>query len=209
MLPMTKGFFTFAITFVALFALTYVFMGVVDALPETGNGGEPVVSERNAGPTETPAVSEGTTGSPESPTRVVAKDIGLNSRVVIPEGSDIDSLNKAVDTAAMYYPGSAMLGVDGTVLLFGHSSYLPIVNHQVYKTFNGIQNLKNGATISVYSATTEYRYSVTEVRVANATEDVVQLPATGKFLTLVTCDSFGSKSDRYVVTAEFVGQYTI
>jgi len=47
------------------------------------------------------------------------------------------------------------------------------------------------------------------VRLANATEDVIELPSTGKFLTLVTCDSFGTKSDRFVVTAQFQAAYTI
>jgi LPXTG-site transpeptidase (sortase) family protein len=83
------------------------------------------------------------------------------------------------------------------------------VHNQAYKTFNGIQKLKNGATVSVYSGTTEYRYKVTGVRLANATEDVVELPTNGKFLTLVTCDSFGTKSDRFVVTAEFEGEYSL
>ena len=101
------------------------------------------------------------------------------------------------------------LGEEGTVLIFGHSSYLPIVRNQNYKAFNGIQKLKVGETVSVYSATAEYRYTVTGVRLANATEDVIELPSTGKFLTLVTCDSFGTKSDRFVVTAQFQAAYTI
>ncbi len=70
--------------------------------------------------------------------------------------------------------------VDGTVLIFGHSSYLPVVYHQYYKTFDGIQNLKVGSIVSVYSGTLEYRYSVTGVKVADATQDVVQLPTTGE-----------------------------
>jgi LPXTG-site transpeptidase (sortase) family protein len=102
-----------------------------------------------------------------------------------------------------------MLGVDGTVLLFGHSSYLPVVYHQYYKTFNKIQNLTKGQIISVYSGSLEYRYKVTNVRVADATEDVVELSATGKHLVLVTCDSFESKTSRFVVTADFVGTYSL
>lgn len=196
---MTGKTFSFALTFVALFALTYFFLASVDALPEPIET-TPIVS--------TPVVVE-ETSSPELPVRVVAKDVGLDSRVVNPTETDIDTLNKAVDEAAMRHPSGAMLGENGTVLLFGHSSYLPIVHNQVYKTFNGIQKLKGGAVVSVYSSTHEYRYAVTGVRVANAEEDVVQLPSNGKYLTLVTCDSFGSKSDRYVVTAEFVGEFEL
>jgi LPXTG-site transpeptidase (sortase) family protein len=148
-------------------------------------------------------------GTQELPVRVVVKDAGIDSKVVNPTSTDLDALNAAVDEAAMRWPTSAMLGADGTVALFGHSSHLPIVHNQVYKTFNGIENLKKGQAISVYSGTTEYRYAVVGVRLASATEDVVELPADGKHLVLVTCDNFGSHSDRYVVTADFTGAYAL
>ena len=100
-------------------------------------------------------------------------------------------------------------GQEGTVLLFGHSSYLPIVHNQSYKAFDGIQNLKTGDIISVFSNNHEYRYSVVGVKLADASQDVIELPQTGKHLTLVTCDSFASKSNRFVVTADLVGTYTL
>jgi len=148
-------------------------------------------------------------GARELPTRIVIKDVGIDWKVLNPTDTDLDTLNAAVDEAPMRWPTSALLGQDGTVALFGHSSHLPIVHNQAYKSFNGIEKLKEGQVISVYSATTEYRYTVTKVRVASAEEDVVELPADGKYLALITCDNFGSKSDRYVVTASFEGAYTI
>jgi LPXTG-site transpeptidase (sortase) family protein len=199
---MANRFFSFIFVFLALFALSFLFLASVDALPE------PIPTEPSTHDTTAPVV-DWDVSSPELPVRVVAQSIGLDSRVVNPMSADLDTLNKAVDEAAMRHPAGAMLGEQGTVLLFGHSSYLPIVRNQVFKTFNGIQKLKQGAIVSVYSGTHEYRYAVTGVRVANAQEDVVQLPSNGQYLTLVTCDSFGSKSDRYVVTAEFAGAYAL
>lgn len=193
--------FAFALTFILLFGITYLFLGVVDALP---NPPGEVASQT---PSDTPQdIAQGTQ---ELPVRVVVKDAGIDSRVVNPTNTDLDTLNAAVDEAAMRWPTSGVLGTDGTVALFGHSSHLPIVHNQVYKTFNGIENLKKGQMVSVYSTTTEYRYSVVGVRLASATEDVVELPADGKHLALITCDNFGSKSDRYVVTADFVGAYAL
>jgi LPXTG-site transpeptidase (sortase) family protein len=193
--------FAFALTFIFFFGLTYLFLGMVDALPNPPEGAAEVpaatVSE------DIPA------GTHELPVRVVVKDAGIDSRVVNPTATDLDTLNAAVDEAAMRWPTSGLLGADGTVALFGHSSHLPIVHNQVYKTFNGIENLKKGAAISVYSGTTEYRYKVDGVRLASADEDVVELPADGKYLALVTCDNFGSHSDRYVVTASFEGAYAL
>jgi len=202
--------FSFAFTFLALFALTFAFLAMTDSLPNAATGGgDAAFSQRNAGPTQTGTVSENNATSPETPVRVVAKNISLDINVENPATTSPTVLDDALMQGAVHYPTSAPLGVDGTMLLFGHSSYLPIVYNQHYKTFNGIQNLKTGETVSVYSGTTEYRYEVTGVRVANANDDVIELPASGKHLVLVTCDSFATKSTRFVVNADFVGAYAL
>lgn len=192
--------FAFAITFIFFFCLTYVFLGLVDALPNPpeGTDTEPAAVQQNI-----PADTR------ELPVRIVIPDIGTDWRILNPTGTDLDTLNRAVDEAPMRWPTSALLGQDGTVALFGHSSRLPIVRNQAYKAFNDIENLKKGQVVSVYSATTEYRYKVVGIRVASAEEDVVELPADGKYLVLVTCDTFGSKSDRFVVRADFEGAYAL
>jgi len=201
MARMGKQFVMFAITFVALFALTYAFMAAVDALPE------PITQNANGGTSDVPWTSDVQTA--EMPVRVIAKTIGLDNTVLNPESTEVAELDAALLKGTVRYPTSALLGVDGTMLIFGHSSYLPIVRNKNYKAFNGIQKLKAGDTVSVYSSTREYRYSVVGVRLANADEDVVELPSNGKYLALLTCDSFGTKSDRFVVTADFVGAYEL
>lgn len=192
--------FAFAITFIFLFFLTYLFLGAVDALPNPPEGTthEPAATQQNI-----PADTR------ELPVRVVIADIGTDWNILNPTEVDLDTLNAAVDKAPIRWPTSALLGTDGTVALFGHSSHLPIVHNQAFKAFNNIEKLVAGQIVSVYSATTEYRYKVVGVRVASATEDVVELPADGKYLVLVTCDNFGSKSDRYVVTANLEGAYAL
>lgn len=196
--------FSFAFTFLALFALAFCFMWAADSLPDAATGETPAVSVEQQPAAEQTAQPQ----NPEQPVRVVAKDIGLDVAVVNPATTSVDVLDTALESGAVRYPTSAMLNQDGTVLLFGHSSYLPIVYHQYYKTFDGIQNLKEGDIVSVYSGDTEYRYSVTGVHLANADQDVIELPQSGKHLILVTCDSFATKSTRYVVNADFVGAYT-
>jgi LPXTG-site transpeptidase (sortase) family protein len=207
--------FSFAFTFLALFALAFAFMWELNALPnaETGIGATHTIAFNLGGGSS----SEGTTGSiaqtdpgtsKEYPLRVVAKDIGLDVKVVNPATTSVSELDSALEQGAVRYPTSAMLNQEGTMLIFGHSSYLPVVYHQYYKTFDGIQNLKAGEIVSIYSNETEYRYSVTSVTLANAEQDVIELPQSGKHLVLVTCDSFATKSTRYVVRADFVGAYT-
>ncbi len=197
---------SFLVSFVLLFVVTVGFLAVVDSLPDA-----PGTAAINAPKIAVPSQSnvQVANAAPESPVRVVSSAIGLNVSVSNPSSTDVEALDKALLSGAVRYPTSAKLGVNGTVLIFGHSSYLPIVHNQAYKAFDGIQNLKVGETVSVYSGTTEYRYSVVNVRVADATEDVVELPATGKHLVLVTCDSFSKKTNRFVVKADLVGTYSL
>jgi LPXTG-site transpeptidase (sortase) family protein len=187
----------FLLTFVVLFGLAIAFMAAVDALPEplTGTENEPQ-SEEVIAPAQT-----------EAPVRIAARTIGMDVSIENPNTTDVGVLDEALLRGAVRWPTSALLGAEGTVFLFGHSSYLPVVYNQAYKAFNKIQDLKTGETISVYSDSTEYRYAVTSVRLADASEDVIELPQTGKQLILVTCDSFGRKTSRFVVTADFVGAY--
>ena len=197
--------FSFAITFVALFALVFGFMAMTDTLPDSiSQNSTGKTNQTNGGTSDVPGTSD--VQGAEAPTRIVAKNIGLDVAVVNPTATKVELLDEALKQGAVRYPDSALLNVDGTVLLFGHSSYLPITR-PFYQTFNGIQNLKAGQMVSVYSGATEYRYTVVGVRVANAEEDVIELPTTGKHLVLVTCNSFATKSARYVVNADFVGAY--
>ena len=110
----------------------------------------------------------------------------------------------------MRYPTSARLGETGNVVIFGHSSYLPVVGNQAYKAFNGIQKLVAGDTITVYSSGTAYTYQVRDVAKESAASDAgIDLAVTGRVLTLATCDSFGAKSDRFIVTADFVESHSV
>ena len=184
-------------TFILLFVLMYGFMAAVDALPDPTNA-----------PSHSSVVATAP-AQPEAPVRVVASDINLDVTVANPTSTNVDVLDADLLSGAVRYPTSAELGVDGTVLIFGHSSYLPIVHNLAYKTFDGIQNLKTGQIISVYSGDREYRYSVSGIKLADATQDVVELSTNGKHLVLVTCDSFAQKTNRFVVTADFVGTYSL
>ncbi len=190
---------SYAMSFIAMFMFTFVFLASVDALPNSASASAEVSNT-----TQETTVS----GAAQLPVRIVAEDINLDVKVSNPNSVDVDVLDQSLLSGAARYPTSAKLGEDGTVLIFGHSSYLPIVHNQAYKAFDGIQNLKTNAIVSVYSASTEYRYKVVGVELADATQDVVKLSSKGKHLTLVTCDSFAKKTNRFVVTLDFVGTYS-
>lgn len=146
---------------------------------------------------------------PALPTRVRVDSIGLDVDIRNPVSTEIAVLDKDLLTGAVRYPTSARLGEDGNVVLFGHSSYLPIVHNQAFKAFNGIQNLVPGDRILVESNARVYEYRVLSVTEQKAESGVIPLEVTGRILTLATCDSFGAKSDRFVVTAELVESHAL
>ena len=196
----------FAVMFLFLFAVTFGFLTLVGATPDAPT--TPTTSV----PTSSNQPVQPSAAAPEYPVRIVAKSIGLDINVVNPTSTDVNDLDHELTKGVVRYPTSGLLGQNGTVLIFGHSSYLPVVYHQYYKEFDGIQNLKSGEIISVYSSDTEYRFAVQGIRVADANsagDDVVQLPNDAQYLTLITCDSFATKSNRFIVTASLVGAYSL
>ncbi len=148
---------------------------------------------------------------PEAPVRIEVAAIGLSAAVADPATTDAETLDGELLKGAVRYPTSALLGEEGNVVLFGHSSYLPIVGNQAYKTFDGIQKLVAGDIITVYSADAAYAYRVRGVAKENAESGAgISLTTAGKkVLTLVTCNSFATKSDRFIVTADFVESHPI
>ncbi len=196
-------FITFVLTFAVLFGLMVGFLALVDALPN--NNPVPLSSTM---PEQTDTVPA---GQGEGPVRVVIKAIGMDETIGNPTSIDVDALDQSLLSGPIRYPTSALLREEGTVLLFGHSSYLPIVHNQNYKAFDGIQNLKPNDVISIYSADTEYRYAVVGVSTADAASNpIVPLTLTGRHLTLVTCDSFtGQTTDRFIITADLAGTYAL
>ena len=140
------------------------------------------------------------------PTRIIAPSIGLDLPVANPTSTNVDTLDSVLTSAVARYPGSAELGQNGNVLIFGHSSHLPIVHNHLYQAFNGLPDLKMGSVISLVGDGLSYNYQVTSVRHTDATEEYVDLSTTnGALLTLSTCDTFGAKTARWVVQAKFIG----
>jgi LPXTG-site transpeptidase (sortase) family protein len=145
----------------------------------------------------------------ELPLRIDIPAIGLSAKIENPTAVDVATLDAHLLKGAVRYPTSAKLGENGNVILFGHSSYLPVVHNQAFKAFNDIQKLRAGDQITVYSSGAAYVYAVEEVKEVSAASGAIPLTVSGAKLTLSTCDSFGAKSDRFVVTATLVESHSL
>ncbi|MEK9160583.1 MAG: sortase [Patescibacteria group bacterium] len=140
----------------------------------------------------------------QSPLRIEIPKVGIEASVGNPESTDIAILDEALLSGTVRYPTSATLGEEGNVVIFGHSSHLPVVHNQAFKAFNDIEKLVEGDTIIVYGDTYRYIYAVEKVEQADANSDLIPLAVEGSKLTLSTCDTFRAKSARFVVTATLV-----
>lgn len=198
-------------SFLGLFACVFMASTLVlaqfDLLPEapsTTNTQESLVTIASTSP-----AASITQNKVEMPIRIEIPSLALAASIANPDTTNASMLDKLLLKGAVRYPTSAKLGELGNVVVFGHSSYLPIVNNQAYKTFNEIQKLKQGDVVTIYSSNTAYTYEVRTVMKESANDGAIPLVAAGRVLTLATCNSFGTKSDRFVVTADFVESHLL
>ncbi len=190
----------FSGVFCIVFIVSVGILARLELLPEAPS---PLIVEASEKKEEIPvAVSE-------VPLLVEIPAIGRTARIANPSSILIADLDSELLKGAVRYPTSAKLGENGNVVLFGHSSYLPVVGNEAYKTFNGIQKLSVGDEVRVSSGSRVYVYRVRSVEEKSAEDDGILLAVSGKVLTLATCDSFGEKSDRFVVTADFVESHPL
>ena len=139
----------------------------------------------------------------ENPIRIVIDKIGVDSSVSNPNTTNITTLDEYLTQGAVRYPNSGLIG-SGNMFIFGHSTGLAVVRNQAYKTFNGLKDLKRGDIIKVYGSSAVYQYMVSSVTLADATIDYVKFGGTKNMLTISTCNTFGEKSERYVVEADYI-----
>jgi LPXTG-site transpeptidase (sortase) family protein len=220
----------FLAVFLGVFFILALFLNVIDFVPEPST--EDVVSAENtqtvagvsftAGPVQTAPkeivevqkaqpkgniAASATVYGGEEPVRIKIEKIGVDISVQNPISTNINVLDAALFKGTVRYPSSALLGANAGMLIFGHQSGLPVVKNKAFKAFNNLQQLQTDDVITVYSETTAYHYRVVSVEHASILDDVYIDFGFGKrTLTLTTCDSFGKKTDRYVVRSEFVSQ---
>ncbi|OGG86497.1 hypothetical protein A3I47_00860 [Candidatus Kaiserbacteria bacterium RIFCSPLOWO2_02_FULL_59_19] len=139
------------------------------------------------------------------PERILISAIGLDLPVQNPQTRDIAALDERLKEGPVRYVDSARLGEKGNVLVFAHTSHLPVIRNQMYKAFNRVPELSPGDAITVQGGGRSYVYNVTSLRKADASDAVIDLsPTLGQKLTLVTCDTLTGKSARYILEADFV-----
>ena len=96
------------------------------------------------------------------PQRVVIDEIGVDININNPQSRNIDVLDVSLNAGVVRYPSSGLLGQKTNMLLFGHSSHLPIVRNRSYKAFNDLEDLEIGSKVSIFSGTHQFIYIVND-----------------------------------------------
>ncbi len=199
----------FSLIFLATFTFLYAF-GLVPTELIDGSGDNSVTDDLKLralqGADQATSMGETTTNTKAIlPTYISIPKVDVDISVSNPTTTNNDVLDQYLTKGAVHYPGSGNVGT-GNMLIFGHSSNWKVVKNQAYKALNGIENLVPGDPIYIKADDgTTYLYKVTSERLANADETLVDFSGNKNMLTLSTCDLFGEKQQRFVVTADFVG----
>jgi LPXTG-site transpeptidase (sortase) family protein len=224
--PPKNSFFLFLVAAGAIFVLTLAAANSIGFVPYyiDGKGGPlddlPLVEEITeiAAPIQElvtpllPTPMPQPMSAPEpavNPERIIIQEIGLDLEVFNPETRDLAALDEVLKSGPARYVDSARLGEQGNILIFGHSSRLPVVHNQMYKAFNRVPELETGDLVVLHGGGKEYVYRVTGLEQVDAAEGIIELPRVGNKLTLVTCDNLTGKSARFVLSAELIGSYAL
>lgn len=201
----------------AFLAVFFIFMMIgygvlftIDFLPEpvTTEKSDPVYEEPEAEvlePIDGPAPSRLELGDP-FPVSITIPDLNRTVTVLNPASRTVKDLDSALLRGVVRHPDSDDLKGPGNILILGHSSYLKNVFNKNFQAFNGIQNLTFGDTIRMKSKDTEYTYQVDRVYKAEASDVSVKTGGDKYKLTLVTCNTFGAKEDRFILEATLVSK---
>ncbi len=116
--------------------------------------------------------------------------------------NDANAIEAGLNDGVVHYPGTALPGQDGNVVIVGHSSG-NIFNLGKYKfAFSLLRALDSGDTFYIQKDGKRYVYQVYEKQVVKPTDVSVLGPADKPATaTLITCDPPGLSTNRLVVTA--------
>lgn len=101
------------------------------------------------------------------------------------------------DRGVGYWPGTALPGTRGNVVIGGHRT-------AALRPFYNIEKMKPGDLIRVSRPGRSFTYRVSRVLVVRPTAVWIVQPTSTAMLTLFTCHPRGSTSMRYVVRATLV-----
>ena len=135
------------------------------------------------------------------PQRLVIPYLGVDVPVILPENSDENTLQLALEKGVALWPGSSLLGKKGTMVILGHSSAYPWYKGNYGSVFSLLNNLKEGDNIFIFSSQSKYEYKVIGKEI-NLPEDLnIENQESEPILYLLSCWPIKTNWKRIAVKA--------
>lgn len=127
--------------------------------------------------------------------------LGIEAPIVFATSTDEKDLKKYLDKGVLHYPGSALPGEQGRVIILGHSAPpgWPEINFD--KVFSDINKLESGDEVYVYFDNQGYLYRVREKIFLGKGEEIPASDLTNSesVLVLISCWPPGKDYKRIAV----------
>ena len=140
----------------------------------------------------------------ELPLSIEMPSLSMNAKIESPTVQTVAVLDAALMKGPVYYQGSGSPG-ERNMLLFGHSTGFRVVRNKAYQVFNKLKTAQIGSLIYIRTSSGVHTYKTINVRLVSKYTTWIDFDSTKPLLTLATCDSFGKRTDRWVLQAEYVG----
>jgi sortase A len=155
---------------------------------------QPVKTAVKSSSTDSVAMAQALAPIKKKPTTIgigILEISNINVKLPILEGASNANLN----IGAAHLAGTAAIGNDGNTVIAAHHSY------KYGRMFNRLHELAAGDIITIQKGNQTLQYKVTVSEMVEPTDiSVLDQPAQGKHLTLITCDNNGSH--RLIVRAD-------
>lgn len=113
-------------------------------------------------------------------------------------------IQKALQNGVIHYPGTALPGDNGNVVITGHSSYYAWDAGRFKDVFSLLHDTRIKDRVVIFFNQRKFIYEIIEKKVVFPKDVDVLLPSKSEQLTLITCTPIGTNLKRLVVTAKLV-----
>ncbi len=115
-----------------------------------------------------------------------------------------NEIQDALRSGVVHFPGTALPGQDGNVVITGHSSYFPWDPGRFKDVFALLHQVSIGDQIEVYHNQQKYNYVVYDKKVVKPDQVEVLTQKGDDRLTLITCTPVGTNINRLIILARQV-----
>ena len=128
-----------------------------------------------------------------------------NDNLVARKWEDLEAdIQNSLKNGVVHYPGTALPGDNGNVVLTGHSSYYAWDPGRFKDVFALLHDVKMDDKIVIYFSQKKFIYQVSGIKVVYPKDVDVLGPLDHEQLTLITCTPIGTNLKRLIVTAKLI-----